>query len=101
MIVKPQGTQILLERYEPPKEKKKSKIIRLDEQKEREEGERMPFFQAKVIAVGQLAKYAKVGDIILYEKHVPLKFTYEGKDYQLIKEEYILTWLVPEQKAEA
>lgn len=101
MIIKPQGTTILLERYEPPKEKGKSKIIRLDEQTEREETEKMPFFQAKVIAVGQLAKYAKAGDVILYEKHTPIKFTYDGKDYQIIKEEYITAWLIPEQEAEA
>lgn len=97
----PQGFQVLLERNEPPKEKEKPKIIRLDEQKEREETEKMPFFEGKVIAVGQLCKYTKAGDIILYEKFTPIKFTYGGRDYQIIKEEYITAYLVPEEQAEA
>ena len=101
MIIKPQGTTILLERYEPPKEKEKSKIWKPDSMVEEEETKKMPFFQAKVIAVGQLAKYTKAGDVILYEKHTPIKFMYGGKDYQIIKEEYITAYLVPEQEAEA
>ena len=101
MIVKPKNTQVLLERYEPVEEKKKSKIIRLEVQKEREEIEKMPFFMGKVVGIGKLVKQTKVGEVILYEKHIPIKFIFNGKDYHIIKEEYITAYLEEEIKAEA
>ena len=100
MIVKPQGFQILIEKIEPPK-KEDSGIFLFDETKAELDSKDMPFLTGRVLSTGQLAKYAKVGDIILYEKHVPNDFTYEGKKYSIFKEEYITAWLVPEQKAEA
>lgn len=95
----PQGTQILIEKYEPPE--KKSDIFLFDETKEALQAEEMPFIIGKILAKGQLTKYAKVGDLILFERHIPIKFTYEGKEYLIFKEEYITAFLVSEQKAEA
>lgn len=97
MIIKPQGEQILIEKYELTK-KKKSEIIRLDAQKEEEERDEMPFLVGKVLSVGQLCKYAKVGDMILYERFVPIKFKYEGKDYQIFLEKFITAWLIDEER---
>lgn len=90
---------MLIEKYEPPE--KESKIILFDETKEALKTEEMPFLIGKILAKGQLTKYAKVGDLILFERHIPIKFTYEGKEYLIFKEEYITAFLLEEKQAEA
>ena len=98
--VKPRNSQVLLEKYVPIK-KKKSKIILPDHTQERMDADDMPFLVGKVIGVGELVGNTKVGDVVLYEAHVPIIFKLQGKDYSIIKEEYITAHLEKSEKPEA
>ena len=100
MLIEPLGTQILISKYVPPL-KKKSGIILPDDVQERFDAEKMPFLMGKVIATGMLTKYIKKGDLIIYERHTPIKFQYGGKEFEIMKEEYVTARIKEDTKVEA
>ena len=100
MLIEPLGSQILVAKYEPQL-KKKGGIILPDDVQERMDADKMPFLMGKVLATGMLTKYIKKGDLVLYERHTPTKFTYGGKDYEILKEEYVTARIISETSAEA
>lgn len=100
MLIEPLGTQVLISKY-VPEIKKKSGIILPDDVQERFDAEKMPFLMGKVLATGQFTKYIKKGDLVIYERHTPIKFTYGGKEYEILKEEYVTARIKEDQKVEA
>ncbi len=101
MIVEALGTQVLVETYKPEIKKNKAGIILPDDVQERWDADKMPFIMGKVASIGGMVEYVKVGDIVLFERHTPVKFTYNDKDYYTIKEPYITARIKPDVKAEA
>jgi len=101
MRIEPLGTQILVEPYKPETKKDDKGIILPDDVQERYDAEKMPFIMGKVIAVGNKTIFIKSGNIVLFERHTPIKFTYNDIEYYTIKEEYLTARIVEDQKAEA
>lgn len=101
MLIEPLGTQILIEKFAPEIKKDNKGIILPDDVQERFDAEKMPFLMGKVLGTGMLTKYIKKGDLVLYERHTPTKFTYGGKEFEILKEEYVTARIKHETEAEA
>ncbi|KKN76997.1 hypothetical protein LCGC14_0364890 [marine sediment metagenome] len=88
MNLEPLGTYIIAEKPTVD-EKKHSGIILPDHVKEQLEEKESPYRTRRVVAKGALCQFLQVGDLVVYEHHVPTVFNFKGKEYEIFKEEYV------------
>lgn len=82
MNLKPLGDRVVVKMVEA-KEEIRSGLVIPDAAKEKpQEGE--------IVAIGDLAKDLKVGDIVLFEKYSGSKVKIEGKEYLIMHQDDVL-----------